>query len=461
MPDSNADLRAEMVRNLRDCSPAVAEAMLNVPRHLFLPAEPPERAYADDAIVTKTDQDGHPVSSASQPTLVAMMLDRLGLRDGQRVLEIGAGTGYNAGLIRYLTGPDGTVVTIDIDQDIVDQARANLTIAGYSDVNVICTDGALGHPALAPYDRLVATVGISDLAPAWLDQITGEAVLLVPLDVRGTDLLVSFIRSGGHWMSQTVEPCGFIRMRGALADASRTVTLVGSVRLQAGEPGAGNGNRAVAGTGFDAEALAQAFARPAATVPVVLTAREDPGDPSSCPDPADQLRDFWKFRIWLATTDRRYCTLTEILRPGEPATLANTLAAGVTWAGTIGLVDRASLAVLGRDGDPGAGTGSDAGPDPRSNAGRDPGSDAGSEPGRDAGSGTGRDIRLVAIGYGPDGAVLAADLARLVTQWHETGRPGWSGLHVDAYPRNGADQPPDDGVLMVDRPHTRFAVYRD
>ena len=77
----------------------IAAALRDVPRHLFLPHLPPEEAYLDDAIVTKRDAEGQPISSSSQPAIMAIMLDQLNLAPGFRVLEIGAGTGYNAALI--------------------------------------------------------------------------------------------------------------------------------------------------------------------------------------------------------------------------------------------------------------------------------------------------------------------------------------------------------------------------
>src|SRR5205823_13707927 len=113
----------------------------------------------DDAIVTKRDADGHPVSSSSQPTIMAIMLDQLGVAAGQRVLEIGAGTGYNAALIASIVGADGAVVSIDIDDDLVASAQANTVAAGYPQVRIVCADGADGFAGAAPYDRIIATVG--------------------------------------------------------------------------------------------------------------------------------------------------------------------------------------------------------------------------------------------------------------------------------------------------------------
>ena len=119
--------RARLVDGMRDsgrlCSAAVEEAFRAVPRHLFLPGVPLARAYADEAVATQA-VDGVTTSSASQPSMMAIMLAQLDLRPGHRVLEIGAGTGYNAALMARLVGPQGHVVSVDIDADLVDGADA-------------------------------------------------------------------------------------------------------------------------------------------------------------------------------------------------------------------------------------------------------------------------------------------------------------------------------------------------
>jgi len=146
----------------------VDAALRAVPRHLFLPTVPLPDAYADEAVFTKRDGADTPVSAASQPTIVAMMLEQLQVEPGQRVLEIGAGTGYNAALLAHLAGDNGEVTTIDVDKDLTDSARSALAAAGCPNVRVILGDGALGYPDRAPYDRVIATVGAWDLPPAWL-----------------------------------------------------------------------------------------------------------------------------------------------------------------------------------------------------------------------------------------------------------------------------------------------------
>lgn len=136
----------------------IEAALRTVPRHLFAPGVPLDKAYADDSIVTKRNERGGSISSVSAPWLQSRMLGQLQVVPGQRVLEIGSG-GYNAALLRELVGPEGSVTTIDIDQEIVDRARACLATAGYRDVRVVCGDGEFGAAQYGPFDRIIVTAG--------------------------------------------------------------------------------------------------------------------------------------------------------------------------------------------------------------------------------------------------------------------------------------------------------------
>lgn len=213
----------------------VDAALRAVPRHLFLPGVSLQDAYADDPVYTKHDGAGVSLSAASQPAIVAMMLEQLQVEPGQRVLEIGAGTGYNAGLLAYLVGDDGQVTTIDVDDDLVAAARAGLRNAGYRNVRVVLGDGALGYPDGAPYDRVIATVGAWDLPPAWLEQTAPDGRLVVPLRLRGSvSRSIVFERGDGRWRSSSSQMCTFMPLRGSADDARRTLALTadGAVTLQ-------------------------------------------------------------------------------------------------------------------------------------------------------------------------------------------------------------------------------------
>ena len=203
----------------------VAEAFARVPRHHFLPGVAPDEVYSDRAILTKV-QDGVGLSSSSQPAIMAIMLQQLLVEPGQRVLEIGAGTGYNAALLRDLVGTRGRVTTIDVDDDIVEDARAHLAVAGCDDVRVILGDGGFGYPAHAPYDRIILTVGAADVLPAWVEQLRPDGLLVLPIQL-GAGMYSAALRKGrdGTLISESLAPCGFIRLRGVFASSEREVRL--------------------------------------------------------------------------------------------------------------------------------------------------------------------------------------------------------------------------------------------
>ena len=410
-------LANRVVASHRIGSERVAAALYAVPRHLFLPELRPEAVYRDDAIVTKRDETGQPISSSSQPAIMAIMLDQLDLAPGHRVLEIGAGTGYNAALISHIVGPSGQVTSVDIDPELVRTAREHLARAGFGEVTVAGADGAGGDPEHAPYDRIIATVGVSDLAPAWLAQAVPQARIVVPLDVRGIQVSVAFERAapdalGGPWTSRSLAPCGFMRMRGSLAGPERVVLLAPglSLLLPDGTPK------------VNGEAVAELLAGPATPHPTGVR--------------AGSAQVTWGLGLWLAAREPRSCRLNEERRTGRRGVpggrLPGTPLRGPGWHSTLGLLDGDSLAIVT------SATAADR-------------------------SGL---LTLAAAGFGPRATDLAADLAAHVQAWGEAGRPGIEGLHVDAYPRTSAadlsDRPHGPGdALIMERPGTWFAVYHD
>ncbi len=175
--------------------------------------------YSDSPLVIRVE-DGRPTSSTSQPALVAEMLELLELERGMNVLEIGAGTGYNAALMQEIVRSDGHVTTIDIQGDVVEQTRRLLKAAGYDKIEVIAKDGALGHPEIAPYDRIVATVGCPDISFRWSEQLAEEGFMLIPLQhgAPHCDPLVKLRKSDPDRLNgQVVGWSGFMLIQGELA----------------------------------------------------------------------------------------------------------------------------------------------------------------------------------------------------------------------------------------------------
>jgi len=224
--------------------PAVEQAFCRVPRHLFVerffigdedkgwtpvehdPGRPKpehlETIYSGAALITHR-RDNLGTSASSQPALMANMLQLLELRPGMRVLELGAGTGYNAGLLAELVGDPALITTLDIQADVVEHARRSLARAGYSGVAVQCRDGFQGAPEAAPFDRIVATVGCPDLSPRWVEQLAPSGFMLIPLRHAGANPLLRVWQEEGKSEGDTLVGAvvgfsGFMAVQGALAD---------------------------------------------------------------------------------------------------------------------------------------------------------------------------------------------------------------------------------------------------
>ncbi|MCX5206025.1 methyltransferase, FxLD system [Streptomyces sp. NBC_00237] len=194
----------------------VEEAMRTVRRDAFLPGVTPEEAYANKAVIIKDNPDGGTLalSCASGPGIVAMMLAYLDVQEGDNILEIGAGTGYNAALLSTLAGPTGSVTTIDVDSDVALYARTALDKAGYPQVHVMERDGLQGAPENAPYQAMEATVGVWDVPPTWWEQLADGGRLVMPLRWRGQTQAVALTRTGNTLTSTAMELCGFVPLVG-------------------------------------------------------------------------------------------------------------------------------------------------------------------------------------------------------------------------------------------------------
>ncbi len=264
--------------------------MRTVPRHLFVPAAPVQEAYDDQAVITKSDADGAALSCASVPSIVAMMLDQLDIHPGDRILEIGAGTGYNAALLADLTGPSGHVTTVDIDEEVTAQARQALNATGYRHVHVATADGALGDAGHAPYDRIIVTVGAWDIPPAWWAQLEPGGRLVVPLRWRGQTRSIGFTHHHNRLRSDSVQLCGFVPMLGQDGERTGHIDTDGHVALcwDADQPidsavlrGVLH-KKAYPGGSWERSATA----RPVRTSPTACVNRSTPGTATGPPNPS-------------------------------------------------------------------------------------------------------------------------------------------------------------------------------
>lgn len=208
-------------------SPVLERAFRAVPREAFVPEGTPlEVAYnADDSVTTKTDEHGVIISSISAPFIQARMIEQAALRPGMSVLEIGSG-GYNAALLTEVVGADGRVVSVDIDAEVTGRARAALEVTGYGGrVTVMNADAEHPIPGLGTVDALLVTVGAWDIPPAWIEQLTEDGRLVVPLRMNGITRSIAFRRTGDHLESTSAEVCGFVAMQGTGAHDERVFLL--------------------------------------------------------------------------------------------------------------------------------------------------------------------------------------------------------------------------------------------
>ncbi|MER5730716.1 hypothetical protein ABT084_20690 [Streptomyces sp. NPDC002138] len=222
-PPTAVRLRERLVRHLNEArcinTPALQGVFTAVPRHAFLPEQPMERAYSDEAVATVCDEvTGRSMSSVSQPAMQALMLRWADPRLGHTVLEIGGG-GYNTALAAELVGPQGSVVCVEIDPYVHARTVRFLAETGYAErVRPVLGDGAHGAPEhLVPaggFDALVLTVAANDVLPAWTAQLADGGRLVLPLRIGGFTRAVGLRDQDGALHSTGISPCGFVPMRG-------------------------------------------------------------------------------------------------------------------------------------------------------------------------------------------------------------------------------------------------------
>jgi protein-L-isoaspartate(D-aspartate) O-methyltransferase len=199
-------------------SPAVAAAMRAVPRHLFLPTLRADETYADQAIALKVDGD-EILSSISQPSMIAQMLELLEVRPGDQVLEVGTGSGYNAALLSHLAGSGGSVTSIELDLEMCRRASRTLAELGYDRVRVLGGDGAAGSDGAQTYDRVAITARCDDIPSSWWDALRDGGRMVIPLRLPAAgEFAVGFERRGERLHGVGAHPCAFIALRGEGAE---------------------------------------------------------------------------------------------------------------------------------------------------------------------------------------------------------------------------------------------------
>ena len=190
-------------RGIRDAR--VLDVMGRLPREAFVPPAHHERAYADQALPIGDGQ------SISQPYMVATMTEALGLSGGERVLEVGAGSGYQTAILAELARE---VISIERHPALAATARERLAALGYRNVEVVVGDGSVGYPSAAPYDAILVTAGAPQIPTALKAQLADGGRLVIPVgSQRQQDLYVVRCELGDY-VAAVRESCVFVPLIG-------------------------------------------------------------------------------------------------------------------------------------------------------------------------------------------------------------------------------------------------------
>jgi protein-L-isoaspartate(D-aspartate) O-methyltransferase len=193
---------------LRD--PRVREAFLRVPREEFVRPADRAAAYSDAPLPIGEGQ------TISAPSMIAIMLGEANLAPGERVLEVGTGSGYQAALMGCLVGPEN-VTSLERIPALAALGEANLRRCGFEATRVVQGDGSLGYPPLAPYDCIMGTAGAPQLPRAWPGQLTRVGRIVVPIGRSrySQELVVATVRPDGRVDIRRSVACAFVPLIGA------------------------------------------------------------------------------------------------------------------------------------------------------------------------------------------------------------------------------------------------------
>jgi len=156
-------------------SPEIIKAFERVPRHEFVPKEYRKMAYDDTPLPIGLGQ------TISAPSMIATMLEELQARRGDKILEIGTGSGYNAALLSEITGEGGMVYTIERIEELAIEAERRLRKLGYENVEVVIGDGTKGYEKCSPYDRIIVTAASPRIPKPLMEQLAEKGRMVIPV----------------------------------------------------------------------------------------------------------------------------------------------------------------------------------------------------------------------------------------------------------------------------------------
>jgi len=184
----------------------VLEAMAKIPRHAFVSPDYQTATYEDRPLPIGEGQ------TISQPYMVAVMTQSLGLKGEERVLEIGTGSGYQTALLAELAK---AVFTVERIRALIQRAEENLEELGYKNILFLCGDGTKGWPEEAPFDGIIVTAGAPEIPQTLTSQLADGGRLVIPVGPRYTQTLYEVTRKGSQFVEEEVTGCVFVPLVGA------------------------------------------------------------------------------------------------------------------------------------------------------------------------------------------------------------------------------------------------------
>ena len=209
MTDHFSFMRSQMVeqqiksRGVVDAK--VTSAMEKVPRHLFLEPAMQHNAYEDNALPIGGNQ------TISQPYMVALMTQSLNLKGGEKVLEIGTGSGYQAAILAEIAQK---VITIERINVLAKKARERLEKMGYKNILVLTGDGTLGRSEFAPYDRILITAGAPEIPKTLINQLNDGGIIVAPVGKKSSQVLRVLQKEEGELSLYDLIECVFVPLIG-------------------------------------------------------------------------------------------------------------------------------------------------------------------------------------------------------------------------------------------------------
>ena len=203
--------RKELVDHLIDSgylsTPRVIDAMRKVKRHRFVPAGEGKSAYSDRPLHIGSDQ------TISAPHMVAIMTEHLDIEVDNKILEIGAGSGYQAAILAEIV-KKGKIYTVERLPEIAERAKSSIEECGYKNVSIIVGDGTMGYKAEAPYDRIIVTAGAPKIPQSLVDQLGDNGKLLIPVGDRFYQELMLVEKRGEEIIERRLGGCVFVPLIG-------------------------------------------------------------------------------------------------------------------------------------------------------------------------------------------------------------------------------------------------------